>query len=77
MNEIPAAMFIEMSQDSIQTLPPQRVQAALKELHTAVGDSTGEFQRGYILGLTTASTMSMLRPARPVPSATVSTVSNG
>ncbi|HEX5426630.1 MAG TPA: hypothetical protein VFW94_24130 [Candidatus Acidoferrales bacterium] len=51
----PAAMFIEMGQDSLTGLSEEQRAHQMKELFSAIGvKTTGEFGDGYLLGLQTA-----------------------
>jgi len=51
---IPSGEIIEEAVSSIVNLPAWAKQDQLKELHSAVGDKTQDFQDGYTLGLQVA-----------------------
>ena len=54
---IPAAMQIESAIDTLKTVETDYLADQLKELHSAVGDKSDDFQAGYQLGLETARVM--------------------
>ena len=50
---IPAASFIEMANDSLKRIDDHHLEQQRKELHTACGDVSSDFIKGYELGLQT------------------------
>lgn len=55
--QVPAAGFIELAKDELDTVPPDQLADQERELHEAVGGTSVTFVNGYQLGLQVARVM--------------------
>ena len=50
----PSAMLIEMAQDMLKDMPAEKQESQLKEFRFALGSSTPDLEKGFLLGLQVA-----------------------